>query len=308
MVNNNEIAKSGSYVRRSKKTVNYTTIDNRVFDLRMSVEAIGILFYVLSKPDDWVVRKIEIQNRFNLGKDKLTRIFKELEHFGFIVEVGSIKSINGKFAGYCYIFYDYEEALENNKAKLNINKYSKPLSEKPQAVQPLPVNPPLISNEEKKSNEKEKVLNKSILIREEDPNFKNLDFKNKEVKSIEETEFFKPKNQKEKRNPPCPSTPLSAVSEFASEIVAAWNEFNISKQLTVPNTYLSKIETLFVNEGVTISEYKKAVYNMKLSGYFEKEGRSLNFLTTLDENYFYRFLNWMPPKKQAPMYKSISFD
>ena len=165
-----------------------------------------------------------------------------------------------------------------------------------------------IYNNNKEKNKRKKT---NLLIgekREEDPNFKNLDFKNKEIKSIEEREFLKPKNKKEKRNPPCPSTPLSAVSEFASEIVAVWNEFNISKQLTVPNTYLSKIETLFVNEGVTISEYKKAVSNMKLSGYFEKEGRSLNFLTTLDENYFYRFLNWMPPKKQAPMYKSISFD
>jgi len=308
MSDNNEVAKAGSFVRRSKKTINYTTIDNRVFDLKMSIEAIGILFYVLSKPDDWVVRKIEIQRRFNIGKDKLTRIFKELEYFGFIIEVGSIKSDNGKFAGYCYIFYDYDESVINRQSKLNNNS---PLSEKPQAAEPLPENPPLLSNKEKKSNEKEKVLSKSILIREqgeEDNHINFLDFKNYEEHSKGEREDFKPKNKKEIKNPPYLPTPLAEVVDFANQIVAAWNEFGISKQSSVPKPYFAKIQTLFIDEGMSVSDYKKAVSNMKLSGYFEKEGRSLNFLTTLDENYFYRFLSWMPPKKQPPMYKSINFD
>lgn len=161
------------------------------------------------------------------------------------------------------------------------------------------------------NNNKEKKINKKNLIigeREENNIFKNSEFQNNYEPSYTERENFKPKSNKEIKNPPYPTTPLSEVGILSAQIVAAWNEFGISKQSSVPNAYLSKIQTLFIDEGNSVSDYKKVVSNMKLSGHFEKEGRSLNFITTLDENYFYRFLNWVAPKKQPPMYKTIGLD
>ena len=156
-------------------------------------------------------------------------------------------------------------------------------------------------------NKEKKIKNKNLLIgeREEDSlNFLN-DF-NKELEpSIEKRESLNPKNKKKENKTPSFAAPLY---DLASEIVSAWNEFGISKQSSVPFAYLSKIETLFIIEGNNVSDYKKVVSNMKLSGHFKKEGRSLNFLTTIDENYFYRFLNWVAPKNNTPMYKTINFD
>ena len=291
----------GALVRRSVKTRNYTNIDNRVFDTGISCDAAGVLIYILTKPDGWVVRKCEISARFNMGKDKTARIFNELKELGFVVEVGKIRS-NGKFDGFCYVVYDYEEAMENKKNK---SLTDLPQAEKPYAEKPYAENPPLINNNIKEINEKEKKINLLIGEREEDSlNFLN-NF-NKELEpSIEERESFNPKNKKKENKTPSFAAPLY---DLASEIVSAWNEFGISKQSSVPFAYLSKIETLFIIEGNNVSDYKKVVSNMKLSGHFEKEGRSLNFLTTIDENYFYRFLNWVAPKKQPPMYKTINFD
>src|SRR6187399_98942 len=55
-------------------------------DNRLSLEARGLLGYLLSKPDDWEVRFTDLLTHAgpNCKEDRLRRILKELEGFGYI--------------------------------------------------------------------------------------------------------------------------------------------------------------------------------------------------------------------------------
>jgi hypothetical protein len=67
-------------------------------DNRISFEARGVLWYLLSKPDDWKVqwKDIAIQGKF--GRDKAKAALKELRDAGYI-ETEMIHDKRGKFGG-----------------------------------------------------------------------------------------------------------------------------------------------------------------------------------------------------------------
>jgi len=72
-------------IYRVHKPANYTTISNvPVNDLRLSADALGVLLYLLSKPDDWQVYNLEIETRFGIGRKKLDRIMRELKKAKYI--------------------------------------------------------------------------------------------------------------------------------------------------------------------------------------------------------------------------------
>lgn len=64
----------------------YTRISNEVLQNKaLSFEAKGMLVYLLSKPDDWVVRVNDLVNASPAGKAKTRRIIKELEGTGYLL-------------------------------------------------------------------------------------------------------------------------------------------------------------------------------------------------------------------------------
>ncbi len=71
---------------RIKKNKNYSVIHNTPIDDRnLSPEALGVVTYLLSKPDNWEVQNHEVRSRFSIGRDKMARIFKELKTNGYLV-------------------------------------------------------------------------------------------------------------------------------------------------------------------------------------------------------------------------------
>jgi hypothetical protein len=63
----------------------FTVIDNKLLeDSRLTWEARGVLSYLLSKPDGWVIRPAHLRAAGNAGKDKLQRIFRELKALGYL--------------------------------------------------------------------------------------------------------------------------------------------------------------------------------------------------------------------------------
>ena len=82
---------------RVEKKEQYSIIPNGVInDKRLSWEARGMLIYLLSKPNDWVVRLKDLINQSPCGRDKTKRILKELEQFGYLERKLSRQS-DGKF-------------------------------------------------------------------------------------------------------------------------------------------------------------------------------------------------------------------
>lgn len=108
------------------------------------MEAIGLLTYLLSLPGDWVIYKTTLHEQMNCGKDKLDRVFKELQAGSFIVS----ERVNGPDGKMCH----------------KHTVFDKPPTGEPSPENPPMVNPPLLntdSNKETitKSSDKSEVLN-----------------------------------------------------------------------------------------------------------------------------------------------------
>jgi hypothetical protein len=113
-----------SIVRRHHNS-NFTVVPNAIFeDARLSIEAKGVLGYLLSRPHDWTIRLKNIGNTLRLGRDKTERIFKELQTTGYVVR-GKQTHVNGVWGPMEFVVYDDPE---------------RPVAEQPVASLPHPEN------------------------------------------------------------------------------------------------------------------------------------------------------------------------
>jgi hypothetical protein len=71
---------------RRKHTANFTTIGNRLFeDERLAADEVGILAYLLSRPNDWEVRRPALARRWGVGRDTIKRVMLNLICCGWVV-------------------------------------------------------------------------------------------------------------------------------------------------------------------------------------------------------------------------------
>lgn len=97
--------KGDSLIIRSNIRQNFTVIPNEMAnDDRLPADALGLLVYLLTKPNDWKVRVNELRSRFDMGKDKTYRILGNLEQLGYVIRE-SVRS-GGQFAETRYIVRD----------------------------------------------------------------------------------------------------------------------------------------------------------------------------------------------------------
>lgn len=89
---------------KSKHASNYTVLPNEIFKAGLSLNAIGLLSYLLSLPHDWVIYKTTLHTQLNVGRERLDTAFKELQEIGFIITIKEVDS-NGRFT-YNHIVYD----------------------------------------------------------------------------------------------------------------------------------------------------------------------------------------------------------
>jgi len=84
----------------------WTVISNDLLqDTSLSLEALGLLCYLLSKPDDWEVRVSEIQQTWGLGRARLQRIMQELADAGY-ARLQSKRNGNGQMSGKEWIIFE----------------------------------------------------------------------------------------------------------------------------------------------------------------------------------------------------------
>lgn len=89
-------------VIKYKATGLFCTLPNSTAqDKRLSAEARGVLLFMASLPDDWDFYKEWLQKQFpKMGRDKLTRVMKELQEFGYLtktpkrLEDGTVKGFD----------------------------------------------------------------------------------------------------------------------------------------------------------------------------------------------------------------------
>ena len=142
---------------RAKREHNYTVISNKVYDKnQLSWQAMGMLGYLLTKPDDWLVIVSELVNVTKetakpTGKEGVYNILKELRDKGFIVvQKNSDGSTN-------YTVYD--EPLPNqgkpNQGKPN---QAEPNQGKPNQAEPNQGKPNQAEPNQGKPNQAEPTL------------------------------------------------------------------------------------------------------------------------------------------------------
>lgn len=139
---------------KSKHASNFTVLPNEIFNCNLSLEAIGLLANLLKLPSDWVIQKSYLPNQFNIGREKIDRMFKELQDAGFIISLKEYDD-QGRFS-YNHIVYDRPFNGEPNTVK--------PITAEPHTAKPSTVNQQLLNKDK---------LNKDIL---------NTDIQNKENK------------------------------------------------------------------------------------------------------------------------------
>ena len=72
-----------SDTKREKRKVGFTVIINTVINDHDIKDSLGLLVYILSKPDNWKVRTTEIEKRFGMATKKRRRLFNELAAAGY---------------------------------------------------------------------------------------------------------------------------------------------------------------------------------------------------------------------------------
>lgn len=120
-------------IKRAKRNNNFTVLSNKVFDSNLSWRAIGVLGYLLSKPDDWEVSIANLvnhtkQSKSPLGRDGVYAVINELVDAGFIQRQQK-STDGGKFGNIEYTVYD------------------EPLPANPYTANPFPANPIQLNTE-----------------------------------------------------------------------------------------------------------------------------------------------------------------
>lgn len=80
-------------------------------DYRMSWRSKGILAYLLSKPDDWVVMVCDLVDKSTEGRDAVYNAIRELLVCGYVVRT-ELRDSKGKIQKYEYTVY--EQPLTEN--------------------------------------------------------------------------------------------------------------------------------------------------------------------------------------------------
>jgi len=75
-----------SDICRKVRRRSFTMIDNQpVNDPNLRYEDIGLLVYVLSKPDNWFIYKQDLINSHQNGRESVNGILKRLEAHGYLM-------------------------------------------------------------------------------------------------------------------------------------------------------------------------------------------------------------------------------
>ncbi|EEP69086.1 hypothetical protein [Kingella oralis] len=137
---------------RAKRDRNFTVIDNCVFaDKQLSFAAIGLLCYLLSKPDNWAVSAQHLttvteDTAKESGINAVHNLLKELREVGFLVMK---KQKTGEAD---YFVFDVPQTKKPNQEKPNQEKpnQEKPNQEKPNQEKPNQEKPDVLINTESK--------------------------------------------------------------------------------------------------------------------------------------------------------------
>ena len=97
---------------RREHRAHFTIVPNAMFlDERLSIEAKGVLGFLLSRPHKWQVRLEHVGRTLRIGRKKLQRIFRELISAGYVTREQRRILDDQRFGEMDYVVRDVSEPL-----------------------------------------------------------------------------------------------------------------------------------------------------------------------------------------------------
>ena len=120
-------------IKRAKRHERFYIVSHALIDSEISAAALGVAVYVLSRPDDWIIRPTQIRKKFKCGNHVMTRILNEIVALGYATKEKA-RSTAGTFDGCNWTFYESPEP-------------DYPATVKPATVKPATDNPTLLNKD-----------------------------------------------------------------------------------------------------------------------------------------------------------------
>lgn len=152
-----------SIIKR-KKLSNFTAIANAPFQRPdMSVEAKGMLVYLLTLPGDWRLNMRDLEKRHEgCKKDKTRRIMRELMDFGYVTREWKRDPETGQMQGWDYVVDDEPHLDEPAQEGLADSRKTR------QSVNPTVGKPATTKETEKLNKQQTKRKDNVVSLREDD--------------------------------------------------------------------------------------------------------------------------------------------
>lgn len=98
------ISKHKEFIKKDNRDLPFVQIPNSLAQNKnLSIEAKGLLLFMLSLPSDWVIHKSWIQKEHvKLGRDRLDRVWKEIQEAGYVEKTQNVTQ-KGTFNGVTWI-------------------------------------------------------------------------------------------------------------------------------------------------------------------------------------------------------------
>ena len=94
------------FINKSKLTEKFSTVPNALIqNFIVSLEARGLLVYLLSLPTDWKLNIKDLSKKNNLGENMIRKLVNELIECKYIIRVQD-RVKNGTFKSFDYFIYD----------------------------------------------------------------------------------------------------------------------------------------------------------------------------------------------------------
>ena len=303
---------------RSNREHSYTIVSNKVYDKnQLSWQAMGLLGYLLTKPDNWQVMVAELVNvtkdtKKPTGREGIYNIINELKEKGFIsVRKNSDGSTD-------YTVYD-EPIQQSNQAEPN---QAEPNQAEPNQAEPTLVNteykqvlnntntplPPNTGNGKDDLNANAFVSANAKTCEQETDESNSLETKNDS--NGNGSLSGKPKNGNVPRHRKSADVPHQEIADLYNEVLGgrlpSVQVLNDTRKRAITNRWCEMLATVAPNGKVRFEDKETGL--AWFAGFFRKvamnqfwmgenqTGFAVNFDWIFKAGNFVKILEWHPPK------------
>ena len=103
-------------IKRAKRKGNFTVVYNEfINDARLSARAKGVMIWLLSKPDDWVISREAMYKAFKEGRTAVWTAFKELIDLKYVICIENVERVSsGQFFKRDNGYVVYEVSIDSD--------------------------------------------------------------------------------------------------------------------------------------------------------------------------------------------------